>query len=143
MVRNLLSGCDGGSSLPIKILNKILVRQSIEFIPANSFKVIEKEVAQEQAADAKRAWVEDGGAVHLRHEAEAVLDDPMKNQEKVVRCRLELKALHHAAVNVQDVSKKLDIVVSFLFNINGQLSEINEKLDMIQQDIASIRNDLH
>ena len=46
-------------------------------------------------------------------------------------------------MNDKDVSKKLDIVVSFLFNINGQLSEINKKLDMIQQDIASIRNDLH
>ena len=79
MVRNLLSGCDGGSSLPIRILNKILVRQSIELIYANSFEVIKKEAAQEQAAAAKRAWVEDGGAVHLRQEAEAVLDDPMKN----------------------------------------------------------------
>ena len=31
--------------------------------------------------------------------AEVVLDDPMKKQKMVVRCRLELKARQHAAVN--------------------------------------------
>jgi chromosome segregation ATPase len=158
VVRNLLSGCDGGSSLSIRTLNTILVRQSDAFISADSFEIIEKEAAQEQAAEqaaaAKRAWMEEEQSIYediltriqatedLRQEAEAILDDPMKKQEMVVRCRLELKALQHAALNVKDVSKKLDIVVSFLSNINGQLSEMDKKLDMIQQDIASIRSDL-
>jgi hypothetical protein len=157
VVRNILSGCDGGSSLSIRTLNTILVRQS-DFISAEKFKIIEKEAAQEQAAEqaaaAKRAWMEEEQSIYediltriqateaLQQEAEAILDDPMKKQEMVVRCRLELKALQHAALNVKDVSKKLDIVVSFLSNINGQLSEMDKKLDMIQQDIASIRSDL-
>lgn len=154
MVRNLLSGCDGGSSPSIRTLNEILVRQSDPFISSSSFEDIEKEASQEQAAAAKRAWMEEEQSIYediltriqateaLRQEAEAVTDDPMRKQEMVVRCRLELKALQHAAMNVKDVSKKLDIVVSFLSNINGQLSEMDKKLDMIQQDIASIRSDL-
>ena len=136
MVRNLLSGCDGSSSPSIRIPNEILVRQSDPFISSSSFKDIETFIYEDiltriQATEA------------LRQEAEAITDDPMRKQEMmVVRCRLELKALQHAAVNVKDVSKKLDIVVSFLSNIIGQLSKMDKKLDMIQQDIASIRSDL-
>ena len=149
-----MSGCDGGSSPSIRTLNEILVRQSDPLISSSSFEEIEKEASQEQAAAAKRAWMEEEQSIYediltriqateaLRQDAEAVTDDPMRKQEMVVRCRLELKALQHAAVNVKDVSKKLDIVVSFLSNISGQLSEMDKKLDMIQQDIASIRSDL-
>ena len=105
-----MSRGDAEGSPSLQTLNEIIVGKSDPFISLSSFQEIDTELSEEKAANAKRAWLEEENAIYesiltrlketdvLREAAEAQ-DDPMKKQKMVVRCRLELKARQHAAVN--------------------------------------------
>ena len=68
--------------------------------------------------------------------------DALKKQEMLYNCREEQRALRDAAMNLEDLSKKLDIVIYFLSDIQGQLDNLDKKLDNIQKDIEVIRDEM-
>ena len=58
--------------------------------------------------------------------------DAVKKQEKLLLCRLKHKSLKQLLLNVNSVSKKLDVMVTFLSSMQSQLDGIETKLDAIQ-----------
>ena len=76
-------------------------------------------------------------------QAEAELEsDPLVKQELILQLRQEQRNLNTMAKNVKSVEKKLDIVIDFLSDMQGQLTAINSKLDALQENVVAMRADL-
>lgn len=64
--------------------------------------------------------------------------DPAEKQVLILMCRMEQQDLSAMAKNVSNVSKKLDIVVDFLSDLQSGLTRIDGKLDALQAQISSL-----
>ena len=79
------------------------------------------------------------GALQSKAELES---DPLVKQQLILQLRQEQRDLNTLAKNVKSVEKKLDIVIDFLSDMQGQLTAINSKLDALQENVVAMRADL-
>ena len=79
------------------------------------------------------------GALQSKAELES---DPLVKQQLILQLRQEQRDLNTMAKNVKSVEKKLDIVIDFLSDMQGQLTAINSKLDALQENVVAMRADL-
>ena len=68
--------------------------------------------------------------------------DPMQKQELLVQCRKEQGVLNNMAKNLSDTGKKLDVVIDFLSDIQSHLTQIDEKLSSLQNQVSVMQEDL-
>ena len=68
--------------------------------------------------------------------------DPMKKQSLIVQCRKEQVALSTMAKNLGDTGKKLDVVIDFLSDLQSHLTQIDGKLDGLQNQVSVMHDDL-
>ena len=62
----------------------------------------------------------------------------LAKQSIVVQCRAEQRSLLKASQNLTGVGKKLDVVISFLGDLQDQLTTANERLDALQLATANL-----
>ena len=79
------------------------------------------------------------GTLQAKAELES---DPLVKQQLILQLRQEQRDLNTMAKNVKSVEKKLDIVIDFLSDMQGQLTAINSKLDALQENVVVMRADL-
>jgi len=66
----------------------------------------------------------------------------LKQQQMLLACRIERKALEEDCSNLSDVGKQLNVAITFLSNIEEQLGGMDTKLDNIQADIQKIQKQM-
>jgi hypothetical protein len=68
--------------------------------------------------------------------------DPVEKSKLLLKCRQEHATLRQMSRNIEDVSKKLDVVIEFMGNLNSTLLVLDEKLDAILDAVGAMREDL-
>ena len=142
-VRNIMSGADD---------NVYASDANVVLWPTVSFQTSEEKRAADKEAE-RKAFVRQEENIYAEfisrlasleagREAAEAESDPLKKQEILACCCIEQQALKQAALRVTDMSKKLNVIVNYLADIQSQLALLDKKLDRLQADVTDIRNDI-